>query len=125
MTTIEEQAQSIFGDKYPRQRPFLVMTELSRPSANTKTEKKGWKTEEGKCENFEMVTIVDRVQSSHLRSAALVIDLLNRKIIKNRHADAGTEEQFLNYYMDKYADKITEGLRIWAHQSALNVSEHA
>lgn len=123
--SIEEQAQIIFGEKYLRRRPFLVLNESARPAPGVRTETKGWKDVPGQLQTFESASIVDRVASKHLTSASFIIDLLNRKMVKNRYAEHGTEEQFVSYYMEKYAQQITEGLRVWAQRSALDISKAA
>jgi hypothetical protein len=120
--TIQDQADIIFGEKYLRRRPFLVLSEVARPAAGVRTEKKGWMDEPGQLVRFEQPSIVDRVSTNHLKGASLIVDLLNRKIVKNRYSAMGTEEQFLAYYLEKYAEQITEGLRIWAQRSALEVA---
>jgi hypothetical protein len=123
--TIEAQAEVIFGEKYLRNRPFLVLTETSRPAPGVKTETKGWMEVDGQLKRFEQPSIVDRVQRKHLVNATIIIDLLNRAVVKNRHAELGTDEQFLEFYMEKYAEQITEGLRIWAQRSALDIGKKA
>lgn len=124
-TSMQDQANVIFGEKYLRNRPFLIVKELARPAASAKTGKKGWMDEPGQLDRFEQPSIVDRVSSKHMVEAAIIIDLLNRKMVKNRYASAASPEQFLEYYLEKYAEQITEGLQIWARRSALEVASKA
>ena len=119
---MQEQADIIFGEKYLRHRPFLIIEERARPAPNVKTERKGWMEVPGQVARFEIPSIVDRVADKHMMGASVIVDLLNRKMVKNRYSEMGTEEQFVTHYLEKYAEQITEGLRIWAQRSALEIA---
>lgn len=121
--TISEQAANIFGEKHLRNRPFLVIKELARPSSGTKTEKKGWMDDSKNIARYEQPSIVDRINSKCLIESAIIIDLINRKMIKNRYETSTENDKLVEHYMEKYAEHITDGLRVWAQRSALNIAK--
>ena len=97
--------------KYNRDRPFLVITRHSMPSANEKTETKNW-LKEGKWRVDEMVMIVDRVTNKHMSEATVIIDILKRQLIKNRFAE-DTPDDVIKHYLTNYKEHITDGIHSW------------
>ena len=98
--------------KYLRNRPFLMVTLVRRPAKGVKTEKAGWADQTGAFESFEQTMLTDRVNAVHLRDANVIIDVMNAKVVKNS-LSANTDEQVINYYMEKYRDKVKEAMDIW------------
>lgn len=126
--TIENDTNAILGERYLRRRPFLVIYEIMRPGRDengnpVNTSKAGWKDVPGQLVPFERPLLVDRVSAKQMTEAAFIIDIINRRIVKNRYSSSQYDpEAFLSHYTEKYAEQITEALRIWAHRSALDIS---
>lgn len=105
------------GDRYLRNRPFLVINTTARPASHVRTHKTGW-SEDGKNWNvFEQVSVVDSISDKNLRGATIIIDVLNNKVVKNRFSENADEESVLKHFMGKYSDQIMQGLDIWARQN--------
>ena len=61
---------------------------------------------------FERVKVADSLNTSTIRNATVIIDILNKKCVKN-NLDKAPEEEIVKHYYDQYADKIEQGFKIW------------
>ena len=96
--------------KYNKGRPFLVITQHLTPVKGENTSLKDWgKT--GKKNLQEMVSIVDSVQTKHLTSATVIIDILKRQVVKSRYPDS--DEEVMKHYLSQYKSQVAEGIQIW------------
>lgn len=109
------------GDRYLRNRPFLVINVSARPSSQAKTQVRGWLSRPENTETFESASIVDRVTDNVITNSILIIDIINTTIVRNRLAEKPDEDKLIKHFMSKYSDKVTEGLRIWAQQRNIPV----
>lgn len=105
-----EETKQVFGERYLRNRPFLIVELSHRPARGVKTHVKGWADSALKIDAFEKVAVVDRVNSKHEIESAFIIDILNRKVIKNRLIDTRSEEEVIDHFFNKYQDEITRGM---------------
>ncbi len=103
--------------KYNKDRPFLVINRSSKPSKGENTSLKNW-GETGKWEVNEEIIIVDRVTDKHIGQATVIIDILQRKMVKNRYAAETDNETVLNHYMTTYKEHITDGIQTWMKNTA-------
>lgn len=55
----------------------------------------------------EYVYITDSINSKALSTACIIIDVDNKKVVRNRFKDAD-EVEMVDLYMQRYADKIQE-----------------
>jgi len=92
---------------YLRDRPFLVVDFLIRPT--DRTERKGWK-EHHTFEEYPR--ILQRISHKTLCRAHVIIDLANDRVIKNRLRDTGDlfDDEALNHYKRKYAEQVGSAL---------------
>ena len=70
--------------KYDKDRPFLVITQHITPAEGENTSIKDW-GKKGKKNLQEMVAIEDEIKRKHLESATVIIDILQRRIVKSRY----------------------------------------
>jgi len=106
--------------KYDKGRPFLVVTQNSRPAEGENTSTKNWgKT--GKKVIQEMVSIVDTVKDKHLFEAAVIVDVLQRRIVKSRFSDDNSAT--LTHYLTQYKKEIAEGIQVWMSRQYENQDE--
>lgn len=96
--------------KYNKDRPFLIAERFLSPSK-----------EKGK--NREMITqeqvsIETCVKNKHIESATVIIDVLQRKLVKSRFDE--DEETVVKHYLSHYKDKVAEGIQIWMNSSLKN-----
>lgn len=129
------------GDKYQRNRPFLVVIPVGRPantaSMNRKerrqrgvlntslisqvnTSEQGWANKVGNWSMFERPSIVDRVNDKMTAEAVVIIDIINTKVVKNRHRDDRhnpvSDDAIMSHYLSRYSNEITQGLQVWTEQ---------
>jgi len=96
--------------KYNKERPFLVITQHYTPADGEKTSTKDWgKT--GKKNLQEMVSIVDTVKNKHLNEATVIIDILQRRVVKSRFSEPN--EEVITHYLTQYKNQVAEGIQIW------------
>jgi len=103
--------------KYNRGRPFLVINRIASPSEGEKTSTKDWgKT--GKWKMDEEILIVDRVTNKHTLQATVIIDILQRKMVKNRFSNTTDNDTVIKHYLTTYNDHVVDGLQTWMKQNA-------
>lgn len=107
--------------KYLRNRPFLLVTLVRRPAKGVRTEKKGWMEVTGNVDLFEQPVLVDRVNAIHLRNANIIIDVMNATVVKNSMAESNSDEEVVNYYLNKYREHVEQAMDLWL----TNVAERA
>lgn len=67
----------------------------------------------GKFQVHEMVEFVDRVRDKHASNATAIMDVLNRKLIKNRAKDSGATFELIEAHVVKgYGEKYRQFLTI-------------
>ncbi len=98
--------------KYNRERPFLVINRRSKPSDGENTSSKNW-GETAKWQVDEEIIIVDRVTNKHIMQATVIIDILQRKMVKNRYGSESDDATVLKHYLSTYKAHITDGIETW------------
>lgn len=111
-----QEGKIVFGDRYLRHRPFLVVTQKGNAAKHVNTAKAGWAVEGANWDVTERPVIVDRVSDKMLTEASIIIDLLNSTLVKNRFQSSGQDNKVLEYYLGKYSQEVTEGIKIWTSQ---------
>lgn len=111
-----QEGRVAFGDRYLRNRPFLVVTQTGRPARHVKTHVAGWAVDAKNWDVSERPMIVDRVSDKMLNEASIIIDLLNTTLVKNRFQGTGEEKKIMEYYLGRYSQEVTEGMQIWTRQ---------
>ena len=99
---------------YLRNRPFLTVQITYQPAANVNTGKKGWQNEKGAMRAMEKVSFVDRVNK--LERYAVVIDIINSKVIKNESSKP--EDEVIATYLTRYREETKAALSEWARREA-------
>ncbi len=96
--------------KYNRGRPFLIITRHFSPSDGENTSVKDWgKT--GKKTLQEYITIDNRVRDQHLVNATVIIDILQRRVVKSRFAES--DDVVIKHYLTQYKDDIAKAIQTW------------
>lgn len=96
--------------KYDKGRPFLLITQHLTPAEGENTSTKDW-GKLGKKNLQEMVSIIDRVKDKHLEEATIIIDILQRRVVKSRFSESN--EEVIKHYLTQYKDQVAEGIQIW------------
>jgi hypothetical protein len=112
---------------YLRNRPFLVVEIFVTPASTkshgrARTEKKGWMKDQKNISHVENPMIVDRVKDKHLTGAAVIIDLLQDVVLKNRLDDSN--EEVLTHYKQKYSHIIEQGKNSWSHKAGTEMRDN-
>lgn len=105
-----------FGERYLRNRPFLVVNTMAQVRPGVSTHVKGWGDIETNWNIAEQATIVDRVSDKMLKESTFIIDIINNKVVKNRYSETATEDTVLKHFIPKYGQEITEALGRWGAQ---------
>jgi hypothetical protein len=100
------------SQNYLRNRPFLTITLIQTPRSGAKTEVKGWSKQDTNWEVLENPVVVDRINDKQLLNSNIIIDLLNKKIVKNGFS-TNSDTDVLEHYFKKYATQIEETLQEW------------
>ena len=98
---------------YMRDRPFLVVEIIGAPKSGTNTCKAGWAKTPQNWDMRERISLVDRVNHSTMAKATIIIDVLNKKAVKNPYAAEMNDEKVAQHFLFKYYEKVGEGIRNW------------
>lgn len=107
---------SIFDGKHDHGRPFLIVRTYLAPARGMRTHRKGWSEAPNSMVETEHVDVMDCVPRKRLLEADVVIDIVNRKVIKSRLSLP--PETTVDLYLGKYQDQIARGVRNWAAKMA-------
>lgn len=89
--------------KYLRNRPFLCIDIVYRPARGVKTEKKGWISYEENWDVQEIPHMEKRINNNVLCTAALIIDVSDRTLIKNRFDGTAVDKDIIDHFIQKYS----------------------
>lgn len=100
---------------YLRNRPFLVITLYHQPCEGARTERRGW-ANESTLRTVEHPAVVSRISANILRTATIIIDILQDRVIKNRLRDNAIafDDEVLARYKTEYATMITTARQRYA-----------
>jgi hypothetical protein len=97
---------------YLRHRPFLVIEHYTRPNGTAHTERKGW--QKTGATKHDQPSLVYRISNTRMRTASVIIDLLNDRIIKNRqHQTMMFDDEALTYYKAKCAEIVEPAMAMY------------
>lgn len=102
--------------RYNKDRPFLLVTRYRKPSENEKTNSKNW-SETGKWMVQEYVEMVDRVNNRHMRDVTVIIDVLQRRLVKSSINDGTPDDVVVKEYLKRYNQQVVDGLGAWIEQN--------
>ena len=96
-----------------RSRPHMIIKHLSRPAAHARTEIKGWKElDESYLKLEEIVSFSTKVHYKDIVESTIVIDILNKKVVKNRY---GLDDfKIMEHYSSKYEKDMVKALNLWS-----------
>lgn len=112
-------------ERYLRNRPFLMVSIAARPARGVHTHVKGWGDTYTNWEQTEQRIVTDRVNAVHLRDYNVIIDVLNRKIVKNVFKENTPDDEVVNHFMNRYQNEIQEAMDIWMRDFAAKVGANA
>lgn len=96
--------------KEEKGKPFLVVYHHKRPAKGQKTELKNFKND-GQWETIEQVKYFDDINKrAIINEATIIIDIFDRKIIKNRY---GNDDNVVEHYLSQYKKETAEAIQNW------------
>ena len=101
----------MYNTKYQHQRPFLCIDKILFPRNGVKTGKP-WGKLQDNWDNREIPYVVNRITDKIAARAMVIIDLLDNKLVKNRHAetDNASLATVIGYYRMKYAAQVQQAV---------------
>lgn len=102
---------------YNRGRPFLVINPIRRPAPGTVTHLKGWGDADENWSVFEQRSVVDNVTPKLMTEAAVIIDVLNKRAVKNRYENA--DDDVVQHYLNKYKEEVVQAMNTWLTREAM------
>ena len=118
---IPDSVKRVVQDRYLRNRPFLVVKTLHRPSSRTNTEVAGWTYDNSNWTSFEQPSVVDRVNTSLLTDATVIIDIINGKVVKSMYTGK-TDKEVMNHFFSQYKDIVSESINLWIQKQAREIA---
>jgi len=97
---------------FQRNRPFLVVELYYNPGFGMKTHQKDWQKKPDSWKINEYPFIKNRLTDKTLRQASVIIDIVNKKIIKSRFDANTTVDDIYKHYTTKYADEIQQAKNV-------------
>lgn len=85
-------------------KPYLIIKHFSNPVPGTNTSKKGWK-DEGLLEVTEHPELKLKVSRNDWMEAAVIIDIFEKKALKNRLINE-TDDEIVKFYCNLFKKQI-------------------
>ena len=110
---------------------FLVAYYYMKPQARVKTQIKGWKENQNNIRYDEQVTITRSLKNRDVETSKIILDLKNKKIVKNGWGNSKTFDELFGYYLNGYpqyaatimSELDPEYLASFGHQKAEETEE--
>ena len=96
---------------YFKNRPFLVINTIHRPSPSARTERKGWADDKANWSTEEKATVVDRLSTKIRQTATVIIDIKNASVVCSRYSN--DHDGLLAHYLSKYGDELKRAIALW------------
>lgn len=113
---IPVETPSPLGDKYLRNRPFLLVYYSHTPRKGVVTSVKGWATVADHFDVQERKVVVDRVSNRQLLDADLIVDIFNKTVVKNRYPQDSelSATEFAENILNRYSLTVRDGVMAWS-----------
>lgn len=86
---------------------YLVAHYFIRPrTARTRTQIKGWMKVDDNLSYDEQVAIATKLKNNDYQTAKIILDLSNKKIIRNGFQSESTFDQLFGYFLKNYPQHI-------------------
>lgn len=105
--------------KYNKDRPFLIVDLIRSVPKNSPTHRRNY-GKDGEWQLGEHISIEDCVKNKHLTQAAIIVDILKAKLVKNR--TERPDQEVLQYLISKYKTEITEGIQLWMRKNGMSIT---
>jgi hypothetical protein len=112
--------------KQLRNKAFLVIDVIKNAAQGVKTEKKGWANQADNW-HVEMVPHMERkINDKTLLRASIIIDVTDKKLIRNAWSGITEDEHIVEYYLKEYSNIVQLYLQqnpdLMPVQSRINLS---
>jgi hypothetical protein len=90
---------------------YLVASYAAKPRDPKMTSVKGYMTNPANVQFDEQVNVSRGIKRQAREKAAIVLDLTNLAVVKNRFGETATFESLIKHYMDGYGDYINQSVK--------------
>lgn len=97
-------------------RPFLVIDLHFLPKPNVKTHQKEWAKTAANWDTNETPRIVTRLNFNTIRSASVIVDIANKKLIKNRFSSS-EDDVIYKTYTEKYYPQVKQAMESYENDN--------
>ena len=87
-------------------RPYIIIVFGVHPTEEARTEMPKWLDTESNVKITEEYSFSLKITDKQMHSASVIIDLLSKKVVKNRYPEHYSDDVILKHYYDKYGDEI-------------------
>jgi len=88
---------------------YLVAYYFKKPhSPRVRTNVAGWQQVSGSTVFDEQVQLTNRLRNRDLTMAAVILDLIEQKVIRNGYHSQGSYQQLYDYYYKEYAKELDQ-----------------
>lgn len=81
---------------------FLVAYYYMKPQNRVKTQIKGWSENQNNIRYDEQVTISRKLKNRDIETSKIILDLKNKKVVKNGWGNSKTFDELFEYYLNGY-----------------------
>ena len=86
---------------------YLLATYTTVPRDKSITHTKGFWSDENNSQYDEQIILSKKLKNRDLTESGIILDLENKKIIKNRVSPTATYDQIYEYFKKNYAKELT------------------
>jgi hypothetical protein len=90
-----------------KKRPYMIVHHTRTPVPGSNTAEKNW-MQKGEMNVNEQVSFDLQIKSKVMISATFIIDLLSKKLVRNRVGDTVPEKDLVDFYIDKYKEQVSK-----------------
>lgn len=90
---------------------FVIAQYTRKPKNKNLTHKKGYFDDENNISYDEKVQIATKVRNSDLSMCQVILDMKNKKIVKNSFQSGKSYDELIKYYTENYEDYFSQTLK--------------
>ena len=96
--------------KSKKQKFYVVAQYLMRPRNKNMTSNAAYMQNPDNLQFDEMFNIVTKIKDKELQTYSVILDLTEKKIVKNSYQSGKTYQEILQYFTSNYSEKFTQML---------------
>ena len=93
-----------------KQKFYVVVQYILRPRNKMKTYDPEYMSEPRNYQYDELFNIVTKVKDNELTRYSIILDLTNKKVVKNSSSNNKSYQEILQYFINNYSERFTQML---------------